>query len=204
MGVVGLGGLGHMAVKFLKAFGCEVTVISTSPGKREEALGHLGAHKFVVSRDEAQVTARPPARPPASCPACLAPLNSWPPARPPMGVGSLSALQGGTRARQPLHARRPRPLQMKAASGTLHGILDTVSAPHNLATYMSLLRINGKYVLVGIPPEPYQLPVGALVYSEWALPPPGGGAAADTAHACLPGSLVGWLPAGGMSCWLAG
>ena len=61
IGVVGLGGLGHMAVKFLKAFGCEVTVISTSPGKREEALGHLGAHKFVVSRDEAQVTARPPA-----------------------------------------------------------------------------------------------------------------------------------------------
>uniref|UniRef100_A0A0E0B2N8 cinnamyl-alcohol dehydrogenase n=1 Tax=Oryza glumipatula TaxID=40148 RepID=A0A0E0B2N8_9ORYZ len=38
VGVVGLGGLGHVAVKFAKAFGMRVTVISTSPGKRREAL----------------------------------------------------------------------------------------------------------------------------------------------------------------------
>ncbi|KAL4330800.1 hypothetical protein AHAS_Ahas13G0436300 [Arachis hypogaea] len=37
LGVVGLGGLGHMAVKFAKAFGMEVSVISTSPGKKNEA-----------------------------------------------------------------------------------------------------------------------------------------------------------------------
>ena len=55
IGVVGLGGLGHMAVKFAKAFGCEVTVVSTSEGKREEALSRLGADKFVVSKDAAQV-----------------------------------------------------------------------------------------------------------------------------------------------------
>ena len=79
---------------------------------------------------------------------------------------------------------------MKAASGTLHGILDTVSAPHDLATYMSLLRINGKYVLVGIPPEPYQLPVGALVYSEWALPPPLGGVARSAAGGVTNSSLA--------------
>ena len=78
VGVVGLGGLGHMAVKFLKAFGCEVrapartsarasflsppptywracaitllqvTIISTSPGKKEEALSRLGADHFLV------------------------------------------------------------------------------------------------------------------------------------------------------------
>ena len=44
--VVGLGGLGHMAVKFLKALGARVTVLSHSPGKREDAL-RLGADDFV-------------------------------------------------------------------------------------------------------------------------------------------------------------
>lgn len=37
-----------MAVKWLRAFGAEVTVVSTSPSKRDEALERLGAHKFVV------------------------------------------------------------------------------------------------------------------------------------------------------------
>ncbi|KAG8049662.1 hypothetical protein GUJ93_ZPchr0009g1760 [Zizania palustris] len=55
LGVVGLGGLGHVAVKFGKAFGMRVTVISTSPGKRQEALEHLGADDFLVSRDPEQM-----------------------------------------------------------------------------------------------------------------------------------------------------
>jgi len=55
LGVVGLGGLGHMAVKFAKAFGMAVTVISSSPGKREEAIGRLGADEFLVSRDPEQM-----------------------------------------------------------------------------------------------------------------------------------------------------
>ncbi|WJX90345.1 cinnamyl-alcohol dehydrogenase [Trifolium repens] len=38
IGVVGLGGVGHMAVKFAKAFGANVTVISTSPNKEKEAI----------------------------------------------------------------------------------------------------------------------------------------------------------------------
>ncbi|CAD6225050.1 unnamed protein product [Miscanthus lutarioriparius] len=50
LGVVGLGGLGHMAVKFAKAFGMKVTVIGSSPGKREEALGRLAADEFLVSQ----------------------------------------------------------------------------------------------------------------------------------------------------------
>jgi len=55
LGVVGLGGLGHLAVKFAKALGLKVTVISTSPKKKNEAIQHLGADFFVVSRDQDQM-----------------------------------------------------------------------------------------------------------------------------------------------------
>ena len=55
VGVVGLGGLGHMAVKFAKALGAKVTVISTSPNKKEEAIQHLGADSFLISRDQDQM-----------------------------------------------------------------------------------------------------------------------------------------------------
>eukprot|EP01018_Ginkgo_biloba_P015605 Gb_34699 [translate_table: standard] len=55
LGVVGLGGLGHMAVKFGKAFGLEVTVISTSPSKEKEARQVLGADHFLISKDEKQM-----------------------------------------------------------------------------------------------------------------------------------------------------
>lgn len=56
LAVVGLGGLGHMGVKFALAFGAEVTVISTSPHKAAAAK-ELGAHHFVVSKDEEQMKA---------------------------------------------------------------------------------------------------------------------------------------------------
>ncbi|XP_058105134.1 probable cinnamyl alcohol dehydrogenase 1 isoform X2 [Magnolia sinica] len=55
LGVIGLGGLGHMAVKFGKAFGLNVTVFSTSESKKEEALKLLGADKFIISSDEQQM-----------------------------------------------------------------------------------------------------------------------------------------------------
>uniref|UniRef100_A0A1J3JBD6 Cinnamyl alcohol dehydrogenase 7 n=1 Tax=Noccaea caerulescens TaxID=107243 RepID=A0A1J3JBD6_NOCCA len=55
IGVVGLGGLGHVAVKFAKAMGTKVTVISTSESKREEAVTRLGADLFLVSRDQEQM-----------------------------------------------------------------------------------------------------------------------------------------------------
>ena len=51
-GIIGLGGLGHMAVKFGKAFGLKVTVFSTSESKRDEAMNLLGADDFVISSDE--------------------------------------------------------------------------------------------------------------------------------------------------------
>jgi len=50
LGVIGLGGLGHMAVKIGKAMGCNVTVFTTSPGKVETAKA-LGAAKVIVSTD---------------------------------------------------------------------------------------------------------------------------------------------------------
>ena len=55
IGIVGLGGLGHVAVKFAKAFGVKVTVISTSPSKKDEAINLLGADEFLVSRDPDQM-----------------------------------------------------------------------------------------------------------------------------------------------------
>ncbi|XP_066352446.1 probable cinnamyl alcohol dehydrogenase 5 [Miscanthus floridulus] len=57
VGVLGLGGLGHVAVKFAKAFGMKVTVISTSPAKKQEALDRLGADGFVVSKDAEEMKA---------------------------------------------------------------------------------------------------------------------------------------------------
>ena len=50
VGVVGLGGLGHMAVKLARAMGAHVVLFTTSPGKREDAL-KLGAHDVVISKD---------------------------------------------------------------------------------------------------------------------------------------------------------
>ena len=50
VGVVGLGGLGHMGVKLAHAFGAHVIVFTTSPGKKEDAL-RLGADEVVVSRN---------------------------------------------------------------------------------------------------------------------------------------------------------
>ena len=54
VGVVGLGGLGHMGVKFAVSFGAEVTLISTTPSKIKDAH-RLGAHNFLLSTDRQQM-----------------------------------------------------------------------------------------------------------------------------------------------------
>ncbi|MEJ6571537.1 MAG: NAD(P)-dependent alcohol dehydrogenase [Akkermansiaceae bacterium] len=54
--VIGIGGLGHIALKFLNAWGCEVTAFTSTESKREEALS-LGAHKTLNSRDAAEIEA---------------------------------------------------------------------------------------------------------------------------------------------------
>jgi alcohol dehydrogenase (NADP+) len=56
LAVLGLGGLGHMAVKFGVSFGAEVTMLSSSPSKKEDAR-KLGAHKFVLTSDPEQLKA---------------------------------------------------------------------------------------------------------------------------------------------------
>jgi uncharacterized zinc-type alcohol dehydrogenase-like protein len=50
VGIIGIGGLGHLGIQFAKAFGAEVTAFSTSKDKEAEAR-ELGAHNFVNTRD---------------------------------------------------------------------------------------------------------------------------------------------------------
>jgi len=55
LGVLGIGGFGHMAVKFGKAFGLRVTVINTSPKKEKAAREDLGADHFLINKDQKQM-----------------------------------------------------------------------------------------------------------------------------------------------------
>jgi alcohol/geraniol dehydrogenase (NADP+) len=54
VGIIGIGGLGHMAVKFAAAYGCDVTAFTSSESKFDEARG-FGAHHVVSSRDSAAI-----------------------------------------------------------------------------------------------------------------------------------------------------
>jgi alcohol dehydrogenase (NADP+) len=54
VGIVGLGGLGHMSVKFAHAFGADVTLFTTSPNKKDDAK-RLGANQVIVSKDQAEM-----------------------------------------------------------------------------------------------------------------------------------------------------
>jgi uncharacterized zinc-type alcohol dehydrogenase-like protein len=54
VGVIGIGGLGHMALQFLNRWGCEVTAFTSSDSKRDEAV-KFGAHHVLNSRDAAQL-----------------------------------------------------------------------------------------------------------------------------------------------------
>lgn len=103
--VVGLGGLGHMGVKFAASFGAEVTVLSTSVSKKEDALS-LGAHHFEVTKD------------------------------------------AGT---------------MKKLAGSFDFILNTVSAQHDYNEYLSLLKLDGTMVVVGVPPHPSPVHAFSLI-----------------------------------------
>jgi uncharacterized zinc-type alcohol dehydrogenase-like protein len=111
VGILGLGGLGHMGVKLAAAMGAEVTLLSSSPSKKEDAR-RLGAHDFVVTSDDAA-------------------------------------------------------LQKQA--GRFDLILDSVSAPHDLARYVGLLRAEGTLVLLGAPTEPYALPAFALIMGRRSI-----------------------------------
>ncbi|MCF0075359.1 NAD(P)-dependent alcohol dehydrogenase [Dyadobacter sp. CY261] len=99
VGVLGIGGLGHVAIKIAKAMGAEVVVFTTSESKVEDAK-RLGADFAVLSSDADA---------------------------------------------------------MAAYTNKLHFIIDTVSAKHDVNTYLGLLRHDGTVVLVGLPPQPLEI-----------------------------------------------
>jgi alcohol dehydrogenase (NADP+) len=105
VGVVGIGGLGHMAIKLAKAMGAHVVVFTTSVGKTEDAQ-RLGADEVVLSKDQNQ---------------------------------------------------------MRAQAGSLHLIIDCVSAAHDVDAYLNLLKVDGTLVLVGAPEDPLSVAAFSLI-----------------------------------------
>jgi uncharacterized zinc-type alcohol dehydrogenase-like protein len=105
VGVIGLGGLGHMGVKLARSLGAHVTVLSTSATKEADAR-RLGADDFVVTT---------------------------------------------------------QPGALERVAGTFHLLIDTVSAPHDYAPYLDLLRPRGTMVVVGVPPTPSTVPAFSLI-----------------------------------------
>ncbi len=103
--VMGLGGLGHMGVKFAVAMGADVTVLSHSPHKKDDALA-MGAHHFVATNDDSVFAE---------------------------------------------HAK------------TFDVILNTVSAELDINKYVSLLKLDGTLVVIGLPGKPYAVHVGSLL-----------------------------------------
>ena len=99
VGIVGLGGLGHMGVKIAHAMGADVTLISHSAHKEADARA-LGANNFLLSSDKGQ---------------------------------------------------------MKAARYTFDLIINTVAVNINVDQYLSLLKLDGTLVMVGIPTEPISI-----------------------------------------------
>ena len=103
--VMGLGGLGHMGVKFAVAMGAEVTVLSHSPHKEADAR-EMGAHNFISTQD---------------------------------------------------------PAVFAAHEKEFDVILNTISAEIDINQYLSLLKLNGTLVVIGLPGKPYAVEVGSLL-----------------------------------------
>ncbi len=109
--VVGMGGLGHMAVKIAVAMGAEVTVLSQSLSKEADGK-RLGAHHYFATSDRAT---------------------------------------------------------FKQLRGTLDLIINTVSAPLPLDSYLGMLRLDGAMVNVGAPPEPQSVRAFSLMGGRKSL-----------------------------------
>ena len=169
---------GHMAVKIGKAMGVEITVISTSERKRKMALS-MGADHFVVSSDDKQMLVSLLAwqrawshiKPTSSNSffrslstqihqmqplerAALIPLNRpasqvtfwpWPVQK---AWSKLSQLSCNAYDNPGLIFRF-----LQEVAGSLDGIIDTVSADHDIEKEIGLLKIEGKLVFVGVPPK---------------------------------------------------
>ncbi|WP_028974203.1 NAD(P)-dependent alcohol dehydrogenase [Spirochaeta cellobiosiphila] len=111
VGILGIGGLGHVAIKIAKAMGAHVVVFTSSPSKVDDTL-RLGADQAVLSTDESQ---------------------------------------------------------MKNFGLPLDMILDTISAKHNINSYLNYLRPDGSIVLVGLPPEALEVGAFSLVHGRRSL-----------------------------------
>lgn len=111
VGVLGLGGLGHLAIKFIKAMGATPIMLTSSPSKTPDAQ-KLGAEGVILTSDQTQ---------------------------------------------------------MQAATGTLDYILNTISAPHDLNTYLRLLTRRGTMCLVGMPDQPFSIYPGSIVFGDKSL-----------------------------------
>jgi uncharacterized zinc-type alcohol dehydrogenase-like protein len=118
--VMGLGGLGHMGVKFAVAMGAEVTVLSHSPQKEADARA-MGSHHFISTQD---------------------------------------------------------PAIFAAHEKEFDVILNTVSAEIDINQYLSLLKLNGTLVVIGLPGKPYAVQVGSLL----------------GARRSIGGSMIGGIP----------
>jgi uncharacterized zinc-type alcohol dehydrogenase-like protein len=105
VGILGIGGLGHVAIKIAKAMGAHVVVFTTSASKVADAK-RLGADEAVLSTD---------------------------------------------------------PKEMKNYIRKMHFIIDTVSAKHDVNTYLHLLKPDGSVVLVGLPPESLEVNAFSVV-----------------------------------------
>lgn len=121
VGIVGLGGLGHLGLKFAKAFGAEVALFTSSPGKAQDAR-QLGADEVILSKNPEEFTR---------------------------------------------HANR------------FDFILDTVAAPHDLDSYLKLLKRDGTLCLVGAPDRPHPSPSAFTLILQ---------------RRRLAGSLIGGIP----------
>lgn len=108
VGVIGIGGLGHLALQFARAFGCEVTAFSTTSTKEAEAR-EFGAHRFICSRESAA---------------------------------------------------------LEQAANSLDFVLNTVYADLEWATYLDILRPNGKLCTVGASVAPISIPTFPLVVGQ--------------------------------------
>lgn len=108
VGVIGLGGLGHMSVKFAKALGAHVVVFTRSSSKVADAM-KMGANEVVISTNQDE---------------------------------------------------------MKKHANSFHFIIDTVSAPHDVNSYLALLKLEGTLCMVGVSPDPHQVKSSSLIFGR--------------------------------------